>query len=381
VCTYDLCDGAGVCGHPANGDCGIGGTVLYYRSGTSSGGTEPSSKEVPNVDIDMTEDGVSDALTDTAGSYTFPDLIGPNVTVTTLDKWGTPRASDHNGAVGGTDAALIAQHPVLLVDLSDNQMVAADVTGNGYVSGLDASHVAQFAVWLRDHFTVATNTGSDWAFFRCDNYTSATVQDCGDPEYIHTPLTAIETDNFYAVLYGDVTGNWQKTVGMSPMSAESQAAEVDRRAAQRLRESGRLTVPRRGSEPAVLSTLEDRGMVRAGTQWTVLVNARNPEGILGLDLELGYDMDEVSIVGVESRDAGSDFNVVHNDLGGALKVTMYGVLPMQQSGTILAITVEAREDLYRQNTLTISGEANEGGIPLEVMERPVVQPRRSMGSR
>ena len=47
----------------------------------------------------------------------------------------------------------------------------------------------------------------------------------------------------------------------------------------------------------------------------------------------------------------------------------------------LEITVEAREDLFRQNTLTISAQANEGRIPLEVVEMPAVQPRRSLERR
>jgi hypothetical protein len=377
VCTTNQCDGLGVCGYIPSSLCGINGTVLYYRDGS----TEPSTKEVPNVDIDMTEDGIADDTTDTTGSYTFPDLVGPYVEVTTLDKFGTSDISDHNGKISGLDVSRIAQHRVLLITLSSMQQIAADVTGNGSISGFDVSQVAQFTVELIDHFDVAEDTGSDWAFFRCDTYNSASDNTCGTPLYVHDPLSSVATDNFYAVLYGEVTGNWVKAGGLSPMTEEAQVAEADRRAAQALKARGRRPAPRRGLEPAVLWLTEAPGRVSEGEQWTVLVNARQPEGILGLDLELGYDPDRVSIVGIESRDAGSDFEVVSNDLGGSVLVTMYGVLPMEQSGSILAITVEAREDQFRQNTLTIRGEANEGQIPLEVHEGPQVRPRRPRTTR
>ena len=54
-----------------------------------------------------------------------------------------------------------------------------------------------------DHFQVGIDTGSDWRFLACDPYPS-----CGVPFHLHDPMVTSETDDFYAILYGDVSGNW-----------------------------------------------------------------------------------------------------------------------------------------------------------------------------
>ena len=210
ACTNDSCV-AGSCVYSPNGVCNIEGDVFYYRDNTS-GGFEPSTKGVPNVDIDIDQDSVADATSTLSGSYVL-SVGRSTVVVETLEKFGASEVSDHNGAVSSFDATFIARHAVAMgTPLSTNQIVAGDVSGNGQITSFDAALVAQYTVGLLPggHFPVAVNHQSDWAFFRCDNYAGASTQDCGPPLYAHDPFTAPEVDDdFHAVLYGDVTGNWQ----------------------------------------------------------------------------------------------------------------------------------------------------------------------------
>jgi len=64
-------------------------------------------------------------------------------------------------------------------------------------------------VGLVDHVPVATATGSDWLFLRCDAYAYPGPPGCVPPLHDFTPIGGIESNlGFYAILYGDVTGNW-----------------------------------------------------------------------------------------------------------------------------------------------------------------------------
>jgi len=143
-----------------------------------------------------------------------------------VPKYGGSRAADHNGAISSLDASTIARASVLLVTLSPNQHVAADVTGNGAVSALDASQVARFAVGIVNHFDAAIAAGSDWKFLRCDAYAYPGDPGCGTPSYNFTPISEPESGkNFYAVLYGDVTGNWQPASSFTAASSSSSLEE------------------------------------------------------------------------------------------------------------------------------------------------------------
>jgi hypothetical protein len=182
--------------------------VYYYRDDNGSG-SEPSLKVVPNVGIDRTQDATADATTDGGGSYAFAGVAG-DVTVTTLPKYGTPRASDHNDGISSFDASVIGRAAAQLLTLSPNQIIAGDVTGDGTISAFDASLVGRFSAGLIDHFDVATANGSDWAFLRCDAYAFPGAPGCGPPAHAFTPIAQAESGrNFFAILYGDVTGNWQ----------------------------------------------------------------------------------------------------------------------------------------------------------------------------
>ncbi|MBZ5640113.1 MAG: CotH kinase family protein [Acidobacteriia bacterium] len=371
ACTTDSCTTGG-CSHAVNGVCGIAGSVRYYRDG--AGVAEPSSKPVPRVDIDMTQDQVAEVCTDDAGEYSVGDQYG-SVTCSTLRKFGSPRASDHNDAITSFDATFIARNAVGLTTLSGNQRIAADVSGNGEVSSYDAAKVAQFAVQLLDHFEVATATGSDWRFLRCDHYTDAGYQDCGAPVYVHPRLTGTVTDDFYAILYGDVSGNWSAGASRA-VSAEEMAASEDRVEAERLRLSGaRRASPPTPTRLALLTLTGWHQPLPAGAQRTVTVGLRNGDGIEAFDLRITYDPARVAILDVHTVDLGNSFTLAQNGTPGAYRCGMYAVSPIRGSGALLSITVQARQSLAATRPFSVDAKANEGRIPLKAPLGDVVPGR------
>jgi hypothetical protein len=362
VCTSDVCSG-GACLHAPNGSCGISGTVRYYRDGATS--VEPSVKGTPAVGIDRTQDTVPEAVTGGTGGYAFGNLAG-SLSVSTTPKLGSPRASDHNGAVTSFDASLIARHSVGLMTLSANQQIAGDVTGNGAVGSYDAAQVAQFAVQQIDHFEVAVATGSDWRFLRCDHYVSATVQDCGAPVYAHAPLGGSRVDDFYAVLYGEVSGNWEPVTGFAAASdAESKALANDQALAASLRSSAPVRITRDAAAgPAVLRLTGGPLQLAPGERATFTLDLRAADGIEAIDLELVYDPTRLTIVEAGKGRLAAGLELTQHDTGGDLRAGLWGVQALTGSGELLVITVEARGAIRGEIPIEVRALANEGRIPL-----------------
>jgi hypothetical protein len=355
--------------------CTVSGAVLYYRDSTPPG--EPSLKPVPNVGIAVAGTVPSQTETDGTGAYVVGNLHG-TVTVAPQNKLG-----DHNGAVSSTDAAAVAMAAVGNGSpLSVNQVFAGDVTGNHTISALDASYIARFSAALVTEFPVAATAGSDWKFLKCVPDYAGT---CGDPvSYTIDPITGPQTaKDFYAILYGDVTGNWTAPgSGFAASRAaipseENNALIRDLEIADRFRREGAPPVIERrpGTAAAELSLVGWKPL-RAGERRQLTVELRNADGILGLDLVLRYDPSRLAIVGVQGTGIGSALSVARADQHGMQRIAAYGYAALSGSGSILTITVEGLNDKGRQLPPTIGGVANEGGIPLRVRERGQTPPMR-----
>ena len=96
------------------------------------------------------------------------------------------------------------------------------------------------------------------------------------------------------------------------------------------------------------------------------IDLRGADGILGLDLALKYDPSRIAIVAVDPSGIGSGLNVAHGELSGTHRISAYGVLPLSGSGSVMTVTIEGLRPTGRQLPLTVTGTANEGGIPLRV---------------
>jgi hypothetical protein len=128
------------------------------------------------------------------------------------------KTGDLRGAVTSLDAAWILQAVAQLRTLDAQQRLAADVTGDGTISALDATLILQRAVGLNTAFAAATACASDWLFV--PNATAVPNQSVVPPSVssgtcvmgslTYGPLTATANgQSFTGVLLGDVTGNWQ----------------------------------------------------------------------------------------------------------------------------------------------------------------------------
>jgi arylsulfatase A-like enzyme len=374
-CTGDSCnETTDSCDFTNNSSCAIGGTVYYYRE---LAGSEPSSKPVPNIDIALTpgptSDGVGDAVTDGSGSYLFAGEAG-TLNIAALTEYSdAPLPVDYANVITAFDAAYIAQYSVGSRVFSSNQIIAADVTNDDVVSALDAARVAQLSARIpgREHFTVATDLGSDWRFVRCDSYPS-----CGDPFFLHNPLTGSVTDDFYAILYGDVTGNWSagtytgggggqvaRETADFAITPEDEVIKPNGIALRHAAAKWMRAIRRSPRLPAAKLTQTVRRLESGRLE--IVLDVKHSDGILGLDLELAYDAARVTIVGLRTIDLASEFSMASNDRDGRLRLGMFSVAPLEGSGSILAIEIEGSGD-GRSTPFHIDATANEGQIALRV---------------
>jgi hypothetical protein len=196
---------------------------------------------------------------------------------------------------------VIGRAAALLLTLSPSQHIAADVTGDGTVSAFDASFVGRYAVELIDHFGVASATGSDWAYLRCDAYAYPGDNGCGAPVHAFTPLAQNENGrDFYAILYGDVTGNWAPSAALvaSAASPEERAAMAgDRLLAPRARSASTQPVLS-AVTPGSLTLQGWTGPLRKGERRELTLALESADWIYGLDLRLLYDAARLTIVSV-----------------------------------------------------------------------------------
>jgi len=231
--------------------------------------------------------------------------------------------------------------------------------------------VAQFAVQIINHFDVATATGSDWKYLRCDTYNSAADHNCTTAQYVHPSLGGpVNTDNFYAILYGDVTGNWAAGgTGLLAQQAIETAAwpgPVDREA---LRAKAATLRPRAEDAPPAVLGLEGSGLELArGETRDLVLSIEDGDGIEALDLTFHYDPSRIAIRNVRPAGLAADWALHSGSERGRWRGSLYGLLPLQGDGALLVVTVEAVGTRPTPAVpLTVSASANEGRIPVRLL--------------
>jgi Dockerin type I domain len=182
----------------------LGGQILYYSE----------DRPVAGVVVDLLGTTPGSALTDSIGAYAFAPPLSGAVALQ------PSKHGDFNNAITSLDASWVLQVVASLRTFTPDQSLAADVTGDGTVSTLDASLMLQFQVGLINHFPVseAEVCGSDW-IFRPDaaaapNQTvvppMVANKVCQQGEISFDPFVApVAGQDFVAILFGDVTGNWE----------------------------------------------------------------------------------------------------------------------------------------------------------------------------
>jgi len=165
----------------------VSGNIKYY------------SNDIPLPNVDVSLDG-HQMTTGNNGDFEFLDIPYGDYTLH------PEKTGDASHAIGPYDAALILLSTVQLITLTPYQMIAADVTGSGTISGFDASYVLRYYVGLEPEFPVE----KDWTFVPLGFPISTTNWSSAPDSIRYEPLNADKTDqDFAGIVYGDVSGNWQ----------------------------------------------------------------------------------------------------------------------------------------------------------------------------
>jgi len=194
---------------------------------------------VPGVQLALIDGSPATASTDANGNFGFTS-VGSGMQMLEPTKQG-----DVNNAITALDATFVLQFVAGLRTFTGDQHLAGDVTGNGTVSALDATRILQFQAGTlpqkcsinmmpcsmdgdcpvgqkcQQHLPVADICGSDWAFrpmpVIVPNQTLVQPQTgegmCTNGAIIYNPVTPpLQGQDFIAILFGDVTGNWSVPV-------------------------------------------------------------------------------------------------------------------------------------------------------------------------
>jgi hypothetical protein len=210
------------------------------------------------------------------------------------------KTTDING-ITSFDAALVAQNVVGLIALTANQQLAADASNNGAITSFDAALIAQTAIDIPNVGVAGT-----WRFVPASR------------TYANT-LTDQSSQNYEAILIGEVSGNWKPPSGGEPF------VFPDARAASLPIIS--VALPNRVGLPGTLITIP------------ISVDDLAPFSIISYQFAVTFDptvlqpqSSAMSSVGTLS----SGMTITANSaIPGRLKVAAFGTAPLSGSGTFL----------------------------------------------
>jgi hypothetical protein len=283
-------------------------------------------------------------------------------------------------AVDPFDASLNAQHVVGLITLTANQSLAADVTGNGSLTSFDSAKIAQFSVGTITQLPVAVTNGSDWTFVPAPQAEPNQTTVNPVPQWAqqgrieYSPIVeSAENQDFHAILYGDVSGNWTGVCGVlatnlggiEPSAAES-STPAGETTGKKIRGRGVLSLPylhaARGEEIQVPVRIE--GAAEA----------------ISFLLDLRYDPAVIELVGTDIGGEAAAFHLEANTVeAGRARLALFSASPLGGDGEIITLTFRVVGSPRSRTDLTLSTtRVNEGRIPVAVRGgRVVVLPRPS----
>ncbi|HWQ32963.1 MAG TPA: BACON domain-containing carbohydrate-binding protein [Blastocatellia bacterium] len=283
------------CATTSNGRiCAVGGSI----SGQVSYCISP--KAVPGVQLTAAGTPQMTAVTNSGGTYQLPGLGGGAYTLTPA------KTGDANG-ITSFDAAQVAQHVVGLITLNSCQQVAGDASGDGSLSSFDAALIAQFVVGISN----PVNKAGTWKFV--------------PPNRSYPSLNGeMTSQNFDAVLIGDVSGNWSPGAGVAPSAHFTFAADSASVIAQ-------TTV----SLPSITAT--------PGTNITIPITVGDLTGknIIAYDFDLTFDPNLLQPL-VSPVDAAGTISaamtITPNATTGRLRVSAFGTSALSGAGTLLKLS-------------------------------------------
>jgi hypothetical protein len=287
----------------------ITGTVTYLNSATTRPVSNVLLSGVGSVNVFATTDFPN-------GTYSLSGFGSGSYTV-------TPSKTDPANGLTSFDAAKIAQHVSGPPNpqLSANQLLIADVSNNGAVSSFDAGMIAKYTAGPPFAAPGIGLTGT-WKFLPVSrNYASVT--------------SSVGGENYSALLMGEVSGNWTNT---APREGHVGSPHVSRNTAGSDQTSG----PLRNIEVA-LPSIESP----ADKEIMLPVKVENAAGkdVISYEFNLRYDPsvvqpmpDAVQLTDTVSR---SLVAIANASQPGILRVVVYGAMPIDSDGVLLALRFTA----------------------------------------
>lgn len=283
----------------------ISGSVTY---GNAIGA--PTQRFVSNVTVSGS--GSPNVVTITGapgpsvGQYALSGFGAGSYTVTPT------KAGGVNSAISSFDAAKIAQHVAAVSTLTGNQLVVADVSGNGTLSSFDAGQIARWVAALPGF-----GSTSSWIFSPI-NRVYASVN------------SSISGEDYSAFLMGEVSGNWANS-GARPIENGKWKVENDNR-----------------SETDKPITVTVQHLATAAEKDIVVpVNVQGVAGkeVISYEFDLRYDpsvvqprAEPVDVSGTISRGLSVVTNATEP---GLLRVVVYGAVPISGDGVLLNLRFTA----------------------------------------
>lgn len=244
-------------------------------------------------------------ITDSIGFYLFEKLARENLSLTVF------KGNNLNNAITPYDASLVLQHIIGLKPFSPYQKIAADVTGNGSLSPLDASYILRVCTGDTNKFPVA----ADWTFVPHDSIITSTNWHRISRFRSYHPLDrSLDNQNFFAVVYGDVSGNWTQTTNLL---AKNEINDF------------------------LISHLEVNDPIEiTENQGVLAIAVKDVSDIYSFGLSIKFDCRQLKIKTVSPTEQARDFSLIYHDDGICLHVAAAGAKPINGNGSLINIEFE-----------------------------------------
>lgn len=302
----------------------VSGRVTYANSLTTT--------SVPFTMLNAAGSPLLSTLTDVNGFYSLSGFGSGTYTI-------TPSKTGQVNGISNLDASRVAQHIVGLTTLNPTQLIAADTSGNGVVSSLDAAYIAQFVASIAN----PGQTGR-WKFVPASR------------SYPNVQSSQMNQD-YSAILVGEVTGNWNPAgaLGFDLLRVESEpTAEADK-TGQPVAVSARLS--RAAAEDTTLTFNLSAADVTG-------------KGILAYQFDVLYDAaviePQAASCDASKTLSGGMTAICRMSEPGVLKVMVYGTTPMTGEGTLLKLNFKMIAARGSASGLSIKDFMFNEGVPSAV---------------
>ncbi len=237
---------------------------------------------------------IDSIITNTNGYYNSTDLMRSENYLFVPNKENDISVN----CISAMDAAWVLKYSIGLMDFTECQIAAGDVTGYYGVTAQDAAQILKYSVGLIDEFPV----GKDWRFIPQNRY----YQDLQQNFF---------NENYIGVVYGDVTHNWTPSV----LIMKDGDTEQNR----------------------ILSLNSATGS--PGEVVNIPVNLQNIEDVISARIILTYDATLVTFQEVNLTSLTEGFLIDYNNLSGEVRIAFAGLYPIEEGGDILELSFEINE--------------------------------------